>query len=167
MACNTDFLESRENTAGWLIHSNADSNSVSRADAVVTSIPVPGEKLRSVGTRSCWDGLSSLSDVWELGDGGTGKGGRPPLPKPRSMVRVSFRSVCARSCWFRETSVKALLNISDVKSSIRRCTTVGCGGIGGDPGRSLSCLEFGAGNMVIVRRWGRDCDREPPCWISA
>lgn len=64
MAWRTAFLESRPNTAGWLIHSSEASSSVSRAVKVTASIPEAGTTLLSEaagdGCRSgvCW------SSVW-------------------------------------------------------------------------------------------------------
>jgi hypothetical protein len=52
--------------------------------------------------------------------GGGGIGGRPPFPSPLRMERVSLRRVCARSCCPLDTRVKALVSMSEVKSSIRR-----------------------------------------------
>lgn len=62
---------------------------------------------------------------------GGGIGGSPPFPRPLRIVRVSFRRVWARSCCPLDTSVKALVSMSEVKSSIRRCTTLGWGGMRG------------------------------------
>ena len=52
--------------------------------------------------------------------GGGGIGGSPPFPRPFRIDRVSLRRVWARSCCPLDTSVKALVSISEVKSSIRR-----------------------------------------------
>jgi hypothetical protein len=45
-------------------------------------------------------GVGALDAEQVLGDfcGPGGIGGRPPLPRPLRMVRVSLRSRCARSC---------------------------------------------------------------------
>lgn len=163
IACNTAFLESLENTAGWLIHSKADSNSESRADTVSVSILVAGVKFPSrggviVGCPGC-DSPSVLSVSGDAVEGG--RGGSAPFPKPRRMVLVSFKRVCARSCWLLETSVNDRVSISEVKSSIRRWTTIGCGGIGGDPGRPVLFLGLVAGNIVIVSKCDRDCESVP------
>lgn len=96
IACKTAFLESLAKTAGWTIHSNADSSSESKDDTVRESIPVGEEKLPSnAATDGC---LGTLSDASPADPGGGGSGGRPPLPNPRSIVRVSDKSVCALSC---------------------------------------------------------------------
>jgi hypothetical protein len=57
--------------------------------------------------------------------GGGGIGGRPPFPRPLRMERVSLRRCDARSCCPRETRVNARVSMSEVRSSIRRCTTDG------------------------------------------
>lgn len=60
IACKTAFLESRPNTAGWLIHSNDDSSSVSRALKVIASIPEADELPISDDGDDCRSGRSSV-----------------------------------------------------------------------------------------------------------
>lgn len=119
IACNTAFLESLPNTAGWLIHSRLDSNSVSKADTVRAS--TLDEAFRSSFRSFAWvvcgeefalrsgSGVSvvvgdtvGLSDDVGGGPGdradggigrppeGGGRGGRPPLPRPFKILRVSL-----------------------------------------------------------------------------
>lgn len=59
--------------------------------------------------------------------------------------------------------------MSDVSNSILRCTIIGCGGIGGEPGRLLFGLDLVdvEGNMVMGSREGReDEDIAPSRWMS-
>ena len=95
--------------------------------------------------------------------GGGGRGGKPPFPRPLRILRVSLRRWWARSCWPRETSVSARVSMSDVRSSILRWTTCGCGGMGGVEGRPL--FEFFLdtdGRIVIANNDGRGrCDIVP------
>src|SRR3569833_4319510 len=64
-------------------------------------------------------------DGVDLLPGSGGTGGRPPLPRPLRMDRVSLSGVWARSCWPRLTSVSARVSRSDVSSSMRLCTMCG------------------------------------------
>jgi hypothetical protein len=59
---------------------------------------------------------SLVGDLPALG----GRGGRLPLPRPFRILRVSVKRWYARSCCPRETSVNALVNMSEVSNSIRR-----------------------------------------------
>lgn len=86
--------------------------------------------------------------------GGGGRGGKPPLPSPWRMLLVSRSRWWARSCWPRDTSVKARVSMSEVRSSMRRCTTEGCGGMGGVAGRADRRV-VPADNMVMARSEGR------------
>ena len=98
------------------------------------------------------DGALLGDFIWEVG----GIGGRPPLPRPLRIDRVSVRRCCARSCWPRDTRVRARVSMSDVRSSIRRWTTRGWGGIGGVLGHAdFFWFAVVAGSMVIARRDGR------------
>lgn len=118
MACSTAFLESRLNTAGWLIHSRLESSSASKAATARVSMlelcnafrsfDWPGELLdfRS-GTSDDVGDEFDFSPVVELAEGGgpgdreagggcdcppgVGKGGSPPLPRPLRILRVSLR----------------------------------------------------------------------------
>lgn len=183
MAWRTALRESRPKTAGWLIHSRAESRSASRAviawpstaaaagtEVVVTVAGSDGEDDEVVSGK--------LEDLGELGvgvsprlvmsgparavDEGGGSGGRPPLPSPLRILRVSAKRCCARSCCPRETSVRDRVNMSDVSSSMRRCTIDGCGGIGGVAGRP-DPFAFGfAGSIVMASSDGRgECVKWP------
>lgn len=128
MAWRTAFLLSLPKTAGWLIHSKLASNSASRAATVLGSIPVedptesasfdrwrdipPLDWTREGVAELGGEGVRRRSGVAvEVGDDasvaddglgdfwfGGGIGGRPPLPRPFSIERVSFNKCCARSC---------------------------------------------------------------------
>lgn len=84
-------------------------------------IAEPGEGVR---WRSVVEvGLVGSKCEGVLGDfalGGGGIGGKPPLPSPLRIDLVSLSRCWARSCWPRETSVRARVSISEVRSSILR-----------------------------------------------
>lgn len=88
-------------------------------------------------------------------DGGIG--GSPPLPRPLRIDLVSLRRVWARSCCPLDTRVNALVSISEVRSSMRRWTTLGCGGMGGELGQTdfLLFCDGVAGSIVMASREGR------------
>ena len=164
IACKTAFLESLPKTAGWFIHSSDASSSVSSAFKVMASIaeawpPMPFSSEPGEGWRSGVATPSPCTLAGALGGLGFppwGIGGRPPFPSPFIIVRVSFRRWWARSCCPRVTRVNALLSMSEVNNSIRRCTILGWGGIGGVAGLPVFFALGFAGSMVMASKDGRD-----------
>lgn len=142
--------------------------SVDRVLDIGGAKPLAPEWAEAVGEGVCFrSGVAEMGELSDPGWGvpgfdlllapdGTGTGGSPPLPSPFRMERVSFRRVCARSCWPRETNVNARVSMSEVRSSIRRWTICGWGGIGGLFCQDEDFFELpGAGSIVMANNDGR------------